>query len=69
MIHHFDLSNAIVHAMIRGRRIVLAGNRRLKIYGHLHCSSGKKMKKENRVFFENEAEAVASGYRRCKRCI
>ncbi|MCG8613544.1 MAG: hypothetical protein MI864_23780 [Pseudomonadales bacterium] len=27
------------------------------------------MKRENRVFFRSESEAVAAGYRACKRCM
>lgn len=55
--------------MIRSRQIVLAGNKKLKIYGRLNCSSGKRMNIENRVFFMNEAEALERGYRACKRCL
>ncbi|HEY1202931.1 MAG TPA: Ada metal-binding domain-containing protein [Niastella sp.] len=40
-----------------------------KIYGTLSCASGKRMKAENRVFFQNEAEAIAAGYRPCGHCM
>ena len=49
--------------------IQLGGNRNLKIYGLLHCSSGKRMAKMNRVFFETEYEAISEGYRPCGHCI
>ena len=49
--------------------IALAGNLKLKIYGTLHCSSGKKMKVQNRVFFSSAAEAIALGYRPCGHCL
>jgi hypothetical protein len=49
--------------------IQLAGNRRLKIFGTLTCSSGKRMKMENRVFFKSEKEATDSGYRPCGHCM
>jgi len=46
-----------------------AGNARLKIYGTLKCPSGKRMKVENRVFFNSETEAIESGYRPCGHCM
>jgi methylphosphotriester-DNA--protein-cysteine methyltransferase len=55
--------------MIRKGEILYAGNARLKIYGTLKCSSGKRMKKENRVFFKDESAAQAAGYRHCKHCL
>jgi methylphosphotriester-DNA--protein-cysteine methyltransferase len=47
----------------------MAGNQRLKIYGTLACSSGKRMKKENRIFFKSEEEAIQAGYRPCGHCL
>jgi len=35
----------------------------------LNCHSGKRMKKENRVFFKNENEAISLGFRPCKNCM
>jgi methylphosphotriester-DNA--protein-cysteine methyltransferase len=35
----------------------------------LHCASGKRMKKENRVFFSNEQEALEKSYRPCGHCM
>jgi hypothetical protein len=49
--------------------IKLAGNRKLKIYGTLNCSSGKRIKTENRLFFESETEAINAGYRPCGHCM
>ncbi len=49
--------------------ITLAGNRNLKIYGQLACGSGKRMKRGNRVFFANERDALAHGYRPCGHCM
>lgn len=52
----------------------LGGNKKLKIYGKLDCSSalkwinkGKYIK--NRVFFENEEKAIEAGYRPCAKCM
>lgn len=39
-----------------------------KIFGRLDCKSGMRMKKENRVFFHTMEDAVAEGYRPCKKC-
>jgi hypothetical protein len=49
--------------------ICLGGNRNLKIYGTLHCASGKRMQQKNRVFFSSEQEAIASGFRPCGHCM
>jgi len=45
------------------------GNEKLKVYGNLACKSGKQMKKENRVFFISEKEAIKQGYRPCGHCM
>jgi len=55
--------------MIRSKKINWAGNSKLHIYGQLSCTSGKKMKKENRVFFTTETEALENGYRPCGHCM
>lgn len=69
MIKHEDISSPILFRKIKKKEIVLAGNKKLKIYGTLDCSSGKRMKKENRVFFSGEEEAMKNGYRPCGNCI
>jgi methylphosphotriester-DNA--protein-cysteine methyltransferase len=55
--------------LIRKGEISYGGYRKAKIYGTLHCRSGKRMKIENRVFFINEEEAIAEGYRPCAHCL
>ncbi len=55
--------------LIRKGYIRLGGYQKTRIYGLLSCSSGKKMKVANRVFFGDEAEALAAGYRPCGRCL
>ena len=45
-----------------------AGWKNGKVFGRLDCKSGKRMKKENRVFFLTWEDAIASGYRPCKKC-
>ena len=69
MIAHINLSGSELRSMIRKKKIRFAGNRKLKIYGHLNCYSGKRMKAENRVFFLSEEEAKQAGYRACKKCV
>lgn len=58
-----------LHQFIQEGEIQLGGNSKLKIYGTLNCTSGKRMKIQNRVFFQNEAEAVGMGYRPCGHCL
>jgi len=69
MLMHNELSKADVFRLIRKREIQFAGNAKLKIYGELNCWSGKRMKKENRVFFKNEGEAIQLDFRSCGHCM
>lgn len=69
MIRHHDLSSHYLLHLIRTGKVRFGGHRPGKIYGTLRCASGKKMKKENRVFFESEAAAIHAGYRPCGRCL
>lgn len=69
MVEHLSLNDFSLRGLLRKKEITFAGNKTLKIYGTLHCRSGKRMKKENRLFFSNEAEAIALGYRPCGHCM
>jgi methylphosphotriester-DNA--protein-cysteine methyltransferase len=69
MYRHSDLQKNELMLKIRQQSIQCAGNSRLKIFGHLDCASGKRMKKENRVFFRNEDEALSKGFRPCAHCM
>lgn len=69
MWRHHLLERIHLRCYIRQGIIALGGNSRLKIYGTLHCKSGKRMKPENRVFFHEEQEALAKGYRPCGHCL
>jgi hypothetical protein len=69
MHRHMDLSGRQVGVLIHAGAITLAGNQSLKIYGTLSCQSGKRMKRENRVFFTDERDAKAAGYRPCGHCL
>ncbi|MGN8037858.1 Ada metal-binding domain-containing protein [Chitinophaga sp. 22321] len=63
MFYHQTLQGLSLGRLIHTGKIQLGGNRSLKIYGTLSCASGKRMKTANRVFFADEAEARANGYR------
>ena len=64
-----DLSDRELRSLIEQNKVCLGGNRRLRIYGRLDCSSGKRMKRENRVFFLSKQQAVEVGYRPCGHCM
>lgn len=68
MILHTQVGNKLGE-LIRKGEISLAGYKKGKIYGLLTCSSGKRMKMENRVFFKDEKEAIDAGYRPCGHCL
>lgn len=69
MIHHITIRKRDLHHKIKAGALTLAGNQRLKIFGLLKCTSGKRMKKENRVFFKNYREAIHTGFRPCGHCL
>ncbi len=69
MIRHSDIDDLSLRQQIKSRSIQFGGNARLRIYGSLDCKSGKRIKRENRVFFESEAEALEKGYRPCGHCM
>ena len=69
MIRHADISDSDLRNKIRKNEIRFGGNRKLKIYGTLSCTSGKRMKRENRVFFTSAQEAQQNNYRPCGNCM
>lgn len=69
MILHSKIEDDDLRSQIRSEEILFGGNKKLKIYGTLRCSSGKRMKKENRIFFSSESEAIENGYRPCGHCM
>ena len=69
MIRHADITNADLLASIKQNEICLGGNIPMKIYGTLQCKSGKRLKKQNRIFFKCENEAKVNGYRPCGHCM
>ncbi|MCO5934236.1 metal-binding protein [Mucilaginibacter sp. RB4R14] len=75
MIRHVELGDSAftrakaLKRLIDKGKILIGGNRRLKIYGKLSCGSGKRMKPDNRVFFTDEQEAKANDFRPCGHCL
>jgi methylphosphotriester-DNA--protein-cysteine methyltransferase len=69
MHNHQELDKKILLQKIRTGSILYAGNVHLKIFGRLDCRSGKRMRKENRVFFETQEEAITLGFRPCGHCM
>lgn len=55
----------------------LGGNRETRVYGMMNCSAALKALSldtrdhyiKNRVFFKDEATALAAGFRPCGRCL
>mgnify|MGYP003513390626 CR=1 FL=1 len=69
MIRHTDIDEVALRREIRQRKILIGGNGKLRIYGKLDCRSGKRMKRENRVFFQSVDEAIETGFRPCGHCL
>jgi methylphosphotriester-DNA--protein-cysteine methyltransferase len=69
MISHINIDQSALKKLIRSKAILFAGNKKLKIYGRMDCSSGRRMKRENRVFFSSENEALENSFRPCKKCM
>lgn len=69
MILHSETTDKDLQSQIKQNKIRFGGNLKLKIFGTLQCKSGKRMKKENRVFFVSESEATKNGFRPCGHCM
>ncbi|MWB95688.1 metal-binding protein [Flavobacterium sp. GA093] len=69
MTEHTKINNRDLRIKIKNAEICFGGNQKLKIYGTLKCKSGKRMKRENRVFFSSEKEAKQNGFRPCGHCM
>lgn len=69
MFFHIQLCKSQIFQKIKSKEIVMGGNLKLGIFGKLNCKSGKRMKIENRVFFENWQEARNQGFRPCGNCL
>ena len=69
MVNHSNTNDTDVRKWIREKKIHFGGNKKLRIYGTLRCNSGKRMKRENRIFFASEKEAIANNFRPCGHCM
>lgn len=69
MIAHKNISPDKLRFFIKDGQIQFAGHCKLKIYGQLKCSSGRRMALHHRVFFSSRYEAETLGYRPCARCM
>ena len=69
MIQHSAISDQGLKSKIKNREVLFGGNSRLKIYGKLNCKSGKRMKRENRVFFASQKDALVKNFRPCGHCM
>ena len=69
MIRHNTIDDSEVLKAVKSGLIRYGGNREKKIYGTLTCKSVKRMKRQNRVFFENRKDAINNGYRPCGNCM
>jgi len=69
MIRHGEITDDVLHRLIKAKEICFGGNENLRIYGRLNCRSGKRMNRKNRVFFRTINEAVKLGFRPCGHCM
>jgi len=54
--------------MIAGSKQRYVGSRNSNIYHVLSCSSAKRIKESNKIYFTSSKEARSKGYRACKIC-
>ena len=69
MIPHAQINEEELRTRIKHYEIKFGGNLSLKIYGKLSCLTGKRMKKQHRVFFASAKEAIEKGFRPCGNCM
>jgi len=69
MIEHSRYEDTLIRKLIKEKKIAFGGNKKLKIYGTLRCASSKRMKRQNRIFFASEKEAIANNFRPCGHCM
>mgnify|MGYP003322822517 FL=1 len=56
MFRHIMINDNELLKAIKSGLILYGGHRKQKIYGTLACQSGRRMKRQNRVFFENRKD-------------
>lgn len=70
----YHLLNANRESVPSNQKGLFGGNKELRIYGKLDCSSAnsavtKGTYQNKRVFFKDEEAAIAAGYRPCCKCL
>ena len=73
-IHVYTLIGADSRPYASERPGTLGGHRRTKVYGRVDCAGAMRWIARghyvgHRVFFADEATAIAAGYRPCARCM
>jgi hypothetical protein len=71
MFHLLGADGQMVMSPTKG---ILGGHRRTKVYGQMECPSARRALanggyRQDRVFFADEATAVAAGFRPCHSCM
>ena len=69
MILHSEISDVDLRIKLKNRTILFGGNINAKIYGTISCAQGKRLKKDDRVFFRSKKEAQKENYRPCGNCL
>lgn len=69
MIYHSEISDSQLRIKLKNKTILFGGNKKDKIYGTLSCASGKRLNRENRVFFTSEEKAKQANFRPCGQCM
>jgi methylphosphotriester-DNA--protein-cysteine methyltransferase len=69
MVRHIMINDSEMLKATKSGLIRYGGHRKQRIYGTLTCQSGKRMKRQNRVFFKNRKDAINNGYRPCGNCM
>ena len=70
----FTLTGPDARPYLSRERGTLGGNRRSKVYGRFDCKTAARYLargtyQKNRVFFADEASAIAAGFRPCSTCL
>ncbi len=63
-----DSPRPIISIPPRDSRVVASRSSTSKKYHYSWCASGKKIKPENQIWFENEKAAIAAGYTLAGNC-
>jgi len=73
-VKQYTLLDRAGNAFLSDVKGTLGGHKRQRLYGRLDCATALRYVAagtyaKNRVFFADEATAIAAGYRPCARCM